>query len=61
MKKLNEAWNYISKPSAVSRLFAGFVCIVLFIGIFLPTEFTNDQLYPKDAIQGQVLKTPLAP
>jgi energy-converting hydrogenase A subunit F len=61
MKNLNEAWNYISKPSAVSRLFAGFVCIVLFIGIFLPTEFTNDQLYPKDAIQGQVLKTPLAP
>lgn len=61
MKKLNEAWNYISKPSAVSRLFSAFICIVLFIGIFLPIAFDGNQLYPKDAIQSQVLKTPLAP
>ncbi|ABR54670.1 conserved hypothetical protein [Methanococcus vannielii SB] len=61
MKRINEAWNYISKPSAVSRLFSVFICIFLFIGIFLPTTFNENQLYPKDSIQGQVLITPLAP
>ncbi|MBP2172862.1 EhaF family protein [Methanococcus voltae] len=61
MKKINDAWNYISKPSTVSRLFSGFLCLSLFIMVFMPLEFNSDQLYPKADIQSQVLKTPLAP
>lgn len=61
MKKLSRAWNYLSRPHVVSRLFAGFLCLTLLVGILMPASFTENQLYPKDVPQGQVLKTPLAP
>ncbi len=61
MRKLGKMWNHISKPEVVPRLFAGFLCLVLFIEFFAPTTLNENQLYPKDTPQSQVLKTPLAP
>ncbi|WP_421077905.1 EhaF family protein [Methanothermococcus sp. Ax23] len=61
MRKLSKMWNYISKPEVVPRLFAGFLCLALFIEFFAPTTFNENQLYPKDVPQGQIFKTPLAP
>ncbi len=57
---LGKILNRISKPSMVPRLFAGFLCLILFVEFFAPISL-NEQLYPKALPQEQILKTPLAP
>ncbi|ABR55949.1 EhaF family protein [Methanococcus aeolicus] len=58
---LGKLLNYISKPSVVPRMFAGFLCIIMFVEFFAPTSLNDDQLYPKALPQEQIFKSSLAP
>ncbi len=59
--KIGKIFNTLSKPEVVPRIFAGFLCLILFMEFVVPTTYNTEQLYPKPEPQSQIFMTPLAP
>ena len=62
MKDLGELWNALANPKLIPRLFSLILGIMLLIGLLVPMDLNNNQLYTRSAIQEQInMNDSLAP
>lgn len=62
MKDLAEIWNMLANPKLIPRLFSLVLGIILLIGLIIPMDLNDNQLYTRPAIQEQINQNnPLAP
>ncbi len=54
MKTLAEIWNNLANPKLIPRLFSLTLAIILLIGLFIPMNLNDNQLYVRPEIQEQI-------
>ena len=54
MKDLAELWNNLANPKLIPRLFSLVLGIILLIGLLVPMNLNDNQLYTRPAIQEQI-------
>lgn len=54
MKDLAEIWNSLANPKLIPRLFSLVLGIILLIGLIIPMDLNENQLYTRPAIQEQM-------
>ena len=54
MKDLAEIWNMLANPKLIPRLFSLILGIILLIGLIVPMNLSDNQLYTRPAIQEQI-------